>query len=253
MSTLPDDLDLLAAEYVLGTLEGADLDRARALEQSADDFRARVAHWRGHFLALDDTAAIIPPRAEMWDAIATRLDATPQDKPVAAAQRSDARAPQSTAPIAPDILKKIRATLSFWRTLAVASAFASVLFGIALISLIARGPESPVHVAVLNTGDGRAAAVVNAYANGTVELIPLEQIQVPEGRIIEVWTLQNREQGPVSIGKLNQARRLKLDLRNLQRPDANHLFELTLEPPGGSPTGKPTGPILMKGLAARGV
>jgi anti-sigma-K factor RskA len=31
----------------------------------------------------------------------------------------------------------------------------------------------------------------------------------------------------------------------------NQLFEITLEPEGGSPNGRPTGPILFKGNAAR--
>jgi hypothetical protein len=39
MTALPDNLKLLAAEYALGTLEGADRERAEALEISADDFR----------------------------------------------------------------------------------------------------------------------------------------------------------------------------------------------------------------------
>jgi anti-sigma-K factor RskA len=115
---------------------------------------------------------------------------------------------------------------------------------------IARGPASPVYVAVLETGEGRAAAIVNAFADGTVTLIPLERIGVPQGRILEVWTLQTRERGPVSIGRMDQARTLKLDLKDLGRASAGHLFEITVEPPGGSPTGRPTGPILMKGLAS---
>lgn len=240
MNQLPDDLEGLAAEYALGTLSGDDLARAQALMASADDFRARVAHWRGHFLALDDTAGKIAPPAPLWDAIDAAIASAPQ-----IAQKTE-RSP---------LAKKQAAweSLMFWRSFGLSSAFASILLAFGLLALIARGPESPAYVAVLNTGDGRAAAVVNAYANGTVELIPLEQIAVPENRIIEVWTLQDRAQGPVSIGRLNQVRRLKLDLKNLRRPDANHLFELTLEPPGGSPTGKPTGPILMKGLAAKSI
>ena len=43
------------------------------------------------------------------------------------------------------------------------------------------------------------------------------------------------------------ARTLKLDLTTLSRPDAGHIFEITAEPPGGSPTGRPTGPILFIG------
>lgn len=30
---------------------------------------------------------------------------------------------------------------------------------------------------------------------------------------------------------------------------SQQLYEITLEPEGGSPTGRPTGPVLMKGLA----
>jgi anti-sigma-K factor RskA len=55
----------------------------------------------------------------------------------------------------------------------------------------------------------------------------------------------------MSIGRMDRARTLKLDLKRLSRPDAGHLFEITAEPPGGSPTGRPTGPILMKGLASQ--
>ena len=115
----------------------------------------------------------------------------------------------------------------------------------------AKPPTHPVYVAVLQTGEGRAQAVVNAYADGTVTLVPIETIGVPQGRILEVWTLQSREQGPVSIGRMDQARTLKLDLKQLTRPDAGHLFEITVEPPGGSPTGRPTGPVLSKGLAGQ--
>ena len=240
---LPEELDLLAAEYAMGMAEGAELARAVALESSADDFRAAVTRWRSHFLALDDTAAPLTPAPALWDKIAAQLDVQ--------------TLPETTRPVQPrnPRAKNARAwdSLLFWRGFGLATAFTTLLLAFGLMSLIARGPESPVHVAVLNTADGRAAAVVNAYANGTAELIPLEQIQVPEGRIIEVWTLQTREQGPVSIGRINQARRIKLDLKQLKRPEANHLFELTLEPQGGSPTGKPTGPILMKGLAAKSV
>lgn len=239
MTPLPDDLDLLAAEYALGTLQGDDRARAEALFTSADDFRAAVNRWRTHFLALDDTAEKIAPPAPLWNGIEEKIAATPQ-----AGVKTNPPRPKKTS---------AWESVMFWRNFGLASAFASILLAFGMISLIARGPESPTYVAVLNNDGGRAAAVVNAYANGIVELIPLETIAVPEGRIIEVWTLQDRAQGPVSIDRIDQARRIKLNLNNLKRPDVNHLFELTLEPAGGSPTGKPTGPVLMKGLAARGI
>jgi anti-sigma-K factor RskA len=74
---------------------------------------------------------------------------------------------------------------------------------------------------------------------------------VPSGRTLQVWTLPSRERGPVSVGLMDRPRTLELDLKDLPRPGSNQLFEITLEPAGGSPTGRPTGPILFKGNTAQ--
>ena len=41
------------------------------------------------------------------------------------------------------------------------------------------------------------------------------------------------------------------EYEDLPRTRPDQLFEITLEPRGGSPIGRPTGPILMKGNAQR--
>ena len=105
-------------------------------------------------------------------------------------------------------------------------------------------------VAVLVDGN-RAGAVVHAFADGRVVLLPLTSINVPAGRALEVWTLPSRERGPVSVGLMDRARTLELQLKDLPRPGPDQLFEITLEPAGGSPTGRPTGPILFKGNTAQ--
>ena len=46
---------------------------------------------------------------------------------------------------------------------------------------------------------------------------------------------------------MDRARTLELPLKDLPPPGPDQLFEITLEPAGGSPTGRPTGPILFKG------
>ena len=240
---MTEDHDALAAEYALGTLDAADHALAGRLMAGNEAFREAVARWRDRLAPLDDTAAPLTPTPSLWDRIETALPM----------QGTAHALPRKQAPALADRLAALWHNLDFWRPLGLASALGGLVMAVALAAILGRGPVSPVYVAVLNTGDGRAAAVVNAYADGTVELIPLAPIDVPGDRIIEVWTLQSREQGPVSIGRIDRAKRLKLDLSRLSRPETNHLFELTLEPPGGSPTGKPTGPILMKGLAARGI
>ena len=72
----------------------------------------------------------------------------------------------------------------------------------------------------------------------------------PAGRALQVWTLPSRERGPVSVGLMDQARTLQLSLKDLPPPGPDQLFEITLEPATGSPTGRPTGPVLFKGNTA---
>jgi anti-sigma-K factor RskA len=233
--------DELAIDYVLGMAEGADHERALRLIETDGLFRALVTVWREKLGEMDRTAPEKAPVAMVWDDLEQALDMAP--KRAAAAPRPAANENS--------IFDSLWQNLGFWRPAAIAAGLAAVVLGGGLLREQARPPTQPVYVAVLQTGEGRAQAVVNAYADGTVTLVPIETIGVPQGRILEVWTLQSREQGPVSIGRMDQARTLKLDLKQLRRPDAGHLFEITVEPPGGSPTGRPTGPVLSKGLAGQ--
>jgi anti-sigma-K factor RskA len=136
--------------------------------------------------------------------------------------------------------------MPFWRAIGLTALAASVLLGIAVAVMASHIARTPMLVAVLVTGENRPAAVVNAFRNGRVELVSLDRIDVPQGRVLEVWTLWDKAVGPRSIGLLDRARSTTLDLRDFPR-GPNQLFEITLEPAGGSPTGRPTGPILMKG------
>jgi anti-sigma-K factor RskA len=228
--------DDLAVDFILGLTEGAETERAERLLQTDAQFATLVLMWREKMGEIDQTATEKAPAILRWDSLEKALDAPTQQA--------------ITKPASESMLASLWQNLSFWRPAAMAAGLAAVVLGFGLSNQLAKPPEKPVYVAVLQTGDGRAGAVVNAYADGTVTMVPLETIGVPEGRILEVWTLQTRQQGPVSVGRLDKARTLKLDLKALSRPDVGHLFEITLEPTGGSPTGKPTGPVLMKGLAS---
>ncbi|MGL4637426.1 MAG: anti-sigma factor [Beijerinckiaceae bacterium] len=227
----------LAIDYALGLTEGAVLERAERLLQTDALFTALVTDWRNRLSALDQTAPEITPEKLRFELIEATIDRPSENR-------------KAVAPAKASWWSDLWNSTTFWRPAAMAAGLAAVLLSGAFLNNLAKPPAQPVYVAVLQTSEGRAGAVVNAYADGTVTLVPLETIGVPEGRILEVWTLQSREQGPVSIGRIDKARSIKLDLKALKNPDVGHLFEITLEPQGGSPTGKPTGPILMKGLTS---
>ncbi len=72
-----DDNDILAAEYVLGTLEGDARDRFhRALEQDPA-LQSLVASWQERLGALADRHTCEAPSASVWAAIAAGIDEAP--------------------------------------------------------------------------------------------------------------------------------------------------------------------------------
>ncbi len=243
MSDLNDDA--LAAEYALGVLEAAQAAETERRLAADPAFAKAVDHWRRTFAELDDTADPVSPPHAMWDHIASRLTT-----PAPQAAKS-AAAPRKTNPITSSI-SVWWDSLSFWR----GAAFATSLAGLVLIAGFAaslmRAPQAPIYVAILLTeNSNEPAALVNAFADGRAELVPLRDIAVPDGRTLQVWTLWDRAVGPRSIGLAQAIRTMNLNLNNLPATGQGQLFEITLEPKGGSPTGRPTGPILMKGLTTR--
>ncbi|KAA2236373.1 anti-sigma factor [Salinarimonas soli] len=247
MTRLDPDLDRLAGEYVLGLAEGHEAARAERLIETDDAFGRAVASWRGQLGELDALAAPLAPPPDLWARIETGLDA-----PAPAAATPQAAAAPIPAPLVTDRVNAFKAlwrSLAFWRAAGLAGAFAALLLALGLPAYLGR-VERPVYVAVLLGNANEPAAVVNAFADGRAELIPLQAVDVPRGRSLEVWTISDPGQGLVSVGVLDRARTVRLDLRSLPRPGANQVFAISLEPERGSPTGKPTGPVLMKGVTS---
>lgn len=246
--TRDDDFARLAAEHVLGTLKGAEAARAERMLASDRAFAAAVAYWRSRFAEIDDTASAMPPGEALW----RRIEADLADRTATATQAAPLIVPDSR-----NAFHALWRNLAFWRFSGLASAAAMVLLAFGLYftadfmsrELATERARKPVLVAVLvKEGSNEPGAVVNAFAGGRVELIPLERINVPPDRALQIWTLWDRSVGPRSVGLMHEARAVQLDLQNLPRPGPNQLFEITLEPREGSPTGRPTGPVLMKGL-----
>jgi anti-sigma-K factor RskA len=227
-----EDLERVG-EYVLGLIEGAEaeaFERRIALEP---ELQSAVAKLRQHLEKLDDTAVAQPADPALWQRIAERLDgAAPQ------------AVPESPVPVR-------AANDNRWtRQLGMA---ASVLVALGIGYLAGTNlstPRQPIMVAVLLTEDGvQPGAIVEAFADDSIRLVPLELAQRPQDQTYQVWTLPDAETGPVSMGIFDDPQTIRLAGPNLPPPESGQLYEITLEPAGGSPTGRPTGPILVKGFA----
>ena len=108
-------------------------------------------------------------------------------------------------------------SLAFWRVAGLAAAAAALALAVGLAWTSSRLAERPVLVAVLLTDDNRPAAVVNAFADGNADLIPLAPVDVPPDRALQIWTLWYRARGPVSVGLIDRARTVRLRLEDLPR------------------------------------
>lgn len=229
----------LAAEYVLGLLDPqaqADAERRIARDPA---FAREVEAWRARFAPLDETAQPVTPSAGLWSRIESGIAAP-------------ARAQDS----APGPFARFWNSLGALRAASVAGALAALVLAVVSVGSLQyarqEAQRKPVYVAILvDDATRQAGAVVNAFADGRAELIPLADINVPSGRVLEIWTLWDRQVGPRSVGLMDRARTVPLNLDALPRTGENQLFEITLEPAGGSPIGRPTGPILYKGTTAR--
>lgn len=237
-----DDQDRLAAEHVLGLLEDEERGLAERLLASDESFQALVQQWRSRFAEWDNTAADVAPSDALWQRIDSGLDA----QPVAAAARPAAAMRRETSP---PLLQGLWNSLAFWRSFGMAGALAALLLAAGVGYFADKATRQPTLVAVLMSETNQPGAVLRTFADGRLELTPLGDMEIPHNHSIQVWTFPDPNGAPVSVGVVQTARTVLLDPRNLPQPHSNQLFAISVEPLTGSPTGQPTGPVVMKGTA----
>ncbi|MDR4306551.1 anti-sigma factor [Chelatococcus sambhunathii] len=229
----------LAGEFVLGLL---DPDESAAFERRAEREPAAasaIAEWRERLLVLDAAAAPVLPSDDLWARIDDGLDAPGAEAPPAAPARKFS------------LLTRLWSDLPAWRGATLAGAAATLALAIFAAATYRDAQRQPQVIAVLLTPDGKPGAVIDVFADGSSYVAPLTDVSVPADRIMQVWTLADPAVGPVSLGLLAEDGSARLRPAALPAPKPRQLYEITLEPDGGSPTGKPTGPILFKGFAER--
>jgi anti-sigma-K factor RskA len=224
----------LAEEYVLGLLtpaEEAAVETRIARPDDPDDRRlaAAVGAARDRLLPLDLTAPELPLAPGGW----ARVDA--------ALGAQDRRTQPAAVP--PETTGR-----SGWRVVALLSSAAAILLAAVLAWQALLAPKPAVLVVLVDTG-GEAVAVLEAYADNRVVVTPLQGVVAGPSQVLQVWTKPDPDGPPVSVGLLQTVARMTVRNPDLPEPASGQLFEITLEPAGGSPTGLPTGPVVGVGNA----
>lgn len=225
--------EMLARDYVLGLLGPEETTSIEAALAENTVLAADVRYLRARLQELDFAAPAEPVSDGLWPAIEGRIT----DKVVSL----DAHRPA-------DDDRAWRG--GYWKGFVSAALVASLAFAIASMTVLRSWlTPPPVVVAVLVDEQGNADVIVEALEEDRVRVVPLVDIPVPEGKALEVWTLIDPAEGPISLGLLETSDAADLGGFDLPTPNADQLYEISLEPETGSPVGRPTGPVLYKGLA----
>ena len=215
---------LIAAEYVLGVLgaeERREVERRLAQEPA---LASEVAFWEERLTGLADAVAPVSPPQATWSRIETAIGVAPR-------------------------LPSVWQSLAFWRSFGIASATlaAASIAALAYIGLVP-STRAPL-MATLGGSAGQPNFVAAVTASGNSLVIVPAALLTNDPRAFELWLIPAGETRPRSLGLIQPGQPIRLeipsDLAGRVTPDAT--LAVSLEPPGGSPTGLPTGPVIAAG------
>ena len=215
-----DDI-ALAGEYVLRLLDAAEQRAFEARLRDDAGLRALVRDWEAGLAPLAEDIEPVTPPARLKSDLTKRLFPAP-------------------AP----------ATSGLWRWLSGGLLASGLLVGALMLSPVLsplRGPV-PSLTASIAAEDGSLVVAASFIAEtGTLE-IDRQTGSARPGRVLELWLIAEGAPAPVSLGVLPEDTVTQITLPEaLAAQMTGALLAISDEPPGGSPTGAPTGDVLAAG------
>ena len=249
----------LAAEYVLGSLSHDERRAVQGRLHHDPGLRAAVLEWEERLLPLAGLAAPAPVSARLWSRIERSVneqerekEPQPQRQPASPRPSAAATTAVTTATTAQSAWRRWWDHLPLWRGFGTAGLAVAGLLAAVLVQRVNAPPPAPQFIVVLVAPQAKDPGwVIQARDPQQVELIPLAVAEVPADKVLQFWTKADAWAGPVSLGLVRPGQSIRVPLARLPPLQANQLFELTLEPSGGSTTGRPTGPVQAIGRAVK--
>jgi anti-sigma-K factor RskA len=305
---IPEELHVLAGEYVLGALDLVEMRTVRRQAMADPALADAILGWERRLAPMVEAVAPLPPPEALWARIEQTVAPLPEDGDADAPPPLAAPRPLRLATVAPapapeppraEPRRRPQAApprrVWPWQAATAASlALAACVAGVVLMPPLALRVGLPMIgerfspvVAVLTRvdrgGDAQSAGtapqmasdsgtprfveprpegaaapapapsrmsgfLAEARPDGTLVLAALAPVEVPAGKALELWIKPPGGTSPRSLGVLPPAGR-RLILPSM--PAAGTALMISLEPPGGSPTGAPTGPVVFGGKLGR--
>lgn len=225
-----DDIDAIAGEYVLGTLDPAERTAVSARREREGALDTAISAWEARLAPLMDEIAPVAPPDHLLDGIMQRIAGAPGNIEVLALRR------------------RLRA----WRiaTLGASAVAASLLAAVVTTGVLGPGRPGNNFVAVLQRDAASPAFLVSVNTAARSLTIRPVAATPQSDRSYQLWLVNKGLGAPRSLGVVqNAAFTVASSKLHGIAPDTvrNSTFAVTLEPLGGSPSGLPTGPILYSG------
>ncbi|WP_168012209.1 anti-sigma factor [Halomonas salinarum] len=261
-----DDLDMLAAEYALGTLDADARAEVAKRRQQEPELDALIVAWESRLAPLSDEVASVTPDPELRERIVQRIDAieaearSPQAAPEQRTTSSidttdtagttdktdkstqgDERQPTSAQ------VANLRKRLVRWQWGTGLASAAALLLAVILVTPMGSAPGEPPFVAVFQEDDRQPAFMLSVdLSSRQMHVLPVTAEPLAD-KSYQLWIKDDSlGPNPRSVGVLNDD--MSLDSRALSDYDPALLkratFGISIEPSGGSPTGQPTGPAI---------
>lgn len=204
-----EDDDLFAAEYVLGVLDLPDRAQAEARLRQDSGFLAKVTAWEMRLEGLNAEFAE-SAAADLMPAIEARL--FPRAEPH-------------------------RSWFAGWRGVAIGAVTSFVVAALVFLT-----PSAASFTATLSA-EASGLRYEATVLGDTITVAQISGETVAVGKTRELWLIVG-DNAPLSLGLLTGQ---SVSLPLLVAAGEGAVLAISLEPEGGSPTGAPTGPVLVSG------
>jgi len=229
---MSDDLHTLVGAYALDALAPSEevrfedhLATCAACRQELDELLATVARL--------GEAVAMPPPPEMRLRLMEAVRRTPQERPLVARMRPKGWRRQAPLLLAAAAVLAVVASLGAF--VVERERLEEVQAAQSTLSSVLTAPDAQDATAEL---DGGRVRVVSSLALDQAVVLMADMPSPGAGKSYELWSIG--DDGPVSEGVLPASDPGSADMHLIDELDAAGALALTVEPEGGSPTGKPT-------------
>jgi anti-sigma-K factor RskA len=227
-----NDIDAIAGEYVLGMLDAGERASVAARRLREPALEAAILAWERRLAPLSDTVPAVAPPENLFARILARIDG------------------REAGPAVGATIVALRRSIKVWRATAIAaSAIAACLLVALGVRQFQPTPKQGNFVAVLQKDATSPAFLVTVNIDDRIMTVQPVAAKPESGKSYELWLVQDSLGAPKSLGVIDDRKVVTRPALTAYKPDVieSATFAVSLEPEGGSPTGKPTGPVVFSG------